>query len=120
MLALIRISIFAISLSTFSSAALAHASIVAASPADQSKGPSPSAVEINFNEIVNLAFSRLTLRGEDGALVLTGALTIVPGGKGLIVPIKAKLPEGLYSVEWTVLSSDGHKLKGKYNFTVIP
>ncbi|MBE7184145.1 MAG: copper homeostasis periplasmic binding protein CopC [Methylobacterium mesophilicum] len=117
---LIRSTVFALGLFALSDAASAHASIVSASPADRSRGPAPAAVEVNFNETVNLAFSRLALRGPDGAKVAIGAPALVPGGKGMLAPVEAKLAAGAYTVEWTVLSADGHKLNGKYSFTVTP
>lgn len=120
MLTLIRFVVFAVGLSAMSAPALAHANIVSASPADKSRGPSPATVEMNFNEAVNLAFSRIKLLGPDGKQVATGETVLVPGGKGMIAPVETKLPEGVYTVDWSVLSSDGHKLTGKYSFTVVP
>ncbi|MBL8577294.1 MAG: copper homeostasis periplasmic binding protein CopC [Mesorhizobium sp.] len=120
MLTLIRFFVFAVGLSAMSAPALAHANIVSATPADKSRGPSPATVEMNFNEAVNLAFSRMKILGPDGKQVATGETVLVPGGKGMIAPVETKLPEGVYTVDWSVLSSDGHKLTGKYSFTVVP
>jgi methionine-rich copper-binding protein CopC len=37
-----------------------------------------------------------------------------------MVPVTDELVAGTYTVEWHVLSTDGHKSRGTYGFTVKP
>ncbi|EJZ4379637.1 CopC domain-containing protein YobA, partial [Salmonella enterica] len=36
----------------------------------------------------------------------------------LIIPLEQPLKSGAYTVDWHVVSVDGHKTKGKYTFSV--
>lgn len=98
----------------------AHSNIVSAVPADGSAGPAPAAIEMTFNEEVNLVFSNLTLVGPDGSDVALGALSAIAEGKGMAAPVETTLSPGSYKVVWTLLSPDGHKLEGSYDFAVAP
>jgi methionine-rich copper-binding protein CopC len=40
--------------------------------------------------------------------------------KQLIVPVKAALAPGRYTVEWHAVSEDTHRVKGSYSFEVKP
>jgi methionine-rich copper-binding protein CopC len=42
------------------------------------------------------------------------------GNKMMMAPIPTSLKPGSYTVNWHVLSSDGHKSSGSYGFTVKP
>lgn len=117
----LRSSIFALASSLFlSGVAFAHSNIVSATPADGSEGASPAAIEMIFNEEVNLVFSALTLVGPDGAEIALGELGAVADGRGMAAPVETTLPSGAYTVNWTLLSPDGHKLEGSYGFAVTP
>lgn len=100
--------------------ASAHSNIVSAVPADGAEGAAPSAIEVTFNEKVNLVFSSLTLVGPDGAEIALGQLTPISDGNGMVAPVITELSSGTYTVNWTLLSPDGHKLEGSYDFTVAP
>lgn len=115
-----HIACFILAAFGFSAPALAHSTVVKASPAEQSQGAAPAAIEMTFNEPVNLTFSGLTLIGPDGAEMGLGEIAPVADGKGMAAPVEGELAAGTYTVEWTLLSPDGHKLEGSYNFTVTP
>ena len=75
---------------------------------------------MTFNEAVNLSFSALNLSGPDGQDIPLGEVTSIADGKGMAASVDAELSPGAYTVNWTLLSPDGHKLKGSYTFTVSP
>ena len=100
--------------------AAAHSNIVSSAPAQNAEVAAPAAIEMTFNEEVNLAFSSLALIGPDGAEVPLDQVTGVESGKGMNAAVTSELVPGSYTVKWTLLSPDGHKLEGSYNFTVTP
>ena len=102
--------------------ALAHAELKSSSPAaDATVAKSPDTIMITFSESIEQKFSGLILTGPDGKPVKTGASAVE--GKDhemLSVPVGDPLAAGKYTVSWHNLSSDGHKLKGSFTFTVKP
>ncbi|ODT75359.1 MAG: hypothetical protein ABS76_34280 [Pelagibacterium sp. SCN 64-44] len=102
------------------SPAVAHSNVVSAVPAEQTEVSAPPAIEMTFNETVNLGFSTLNLIGPDGQDIPLGEATSIADGKGMAASVDAELSPGTYTVNWTLLSPDGHKLEGSYSFTVSP
>ncbi len=101
--------------------ASAHAHLKTSLPADKSTVASaPSAVTMTFTESLNLKFSGIKLIGPEKAAVKTGDASLSDEDKGLTVPVAGPLAAGPYTVEWHVLSSDGHKTSGSFSFTVKP
>lgn len=100
--------------------ALAHAKLISSDPGPGSSGAAPAELTLTFNEVLNLSFSGVKLTDPDGATIETGEVALSDDNKGMVVPILGQLASGEHSVEWNVLSSDGHKLKGIYSFIVAP
>ncbi len=101
--------------------ASAHAHLASSVPADKATVQvSPTAVELHFSEELNLRFSGATIAGAGDKQVTTGDAKLSTDGKTLTVPVSGSLDAGGYVVEWHVLSTDGHKTKGSYSFTVKP
>jgi methionine-rich copper-binding protein CopC len=102
--------------------AFAHAQLVTAAPAEKSTvATSPTELDLKFSESVNLKFTRVKVKGPDEKDVRTGAATLGEGDDSkLIVPLPGALAAGPYTVEWSALSTDGHKSHGSYTFTVKP
>ncbi|MFK0331774.1 copper homeostasis periplasmic binding protein CopC [Rhizobium sp. NPDC090275] len=101
--------------------ASAHAHLTSSVPADKATVQvSPAAVELHFSEELNLRFSGATIAGAGDTQVPTGDTKLSDDGKTLTVPVSGSLDAGGYVVEWHVLSTDGHKTKGSYGFTVKP
>lgn len=73
-------------------------------------------IRVWFTEALEPAMSRLTLLGPDG-LPVAGAQPVALGSSalGLAVP---DLPGGRYTVQWKVLSKDGHVTEGTISFQV--
>lgn len=102
----------------FAGPAFAHAKLVSATPAVGSMAmPAPTELKLKFSEGLELKFSGVKVLGPNEAAVATGPATLDPKDNTLlIVPLKAALPDGKYTVDWHALSTDGHKTKGTYSF----
>lgn len=105
----------------FSGEAWAHAHLTVAAPADKSVvKASPAELDLTFSEALNIKFSGAKLVAADKSEVKTGEAMLMDGGKVLMIPVPAALAPGAYTVEWHVLSVDGHKTNGSVSFTVQP
>lgn len=102
------------------SAALAHAHLKHQYPAADAKvTAAPQALTLNFSEGVEVKFSGLTLTGPQQAPIPLGAAKLnEKDNTQLIVPVEQALEPGDYTVDWHVVSVDGHKTKGQYHFSV--
>ncbi len=100
--------------------AFAHAHLKNSAPGDKAAVASPSELDLTFTEEMNLKFSGLTVTGPDKGQVKLGEGMLEDGGKVLMVPVSDKLAPGSYTVDWHVLSTDGHKTEGNFTFTVKP
>ena len=101
--------------------AFAHAHLKTAQPAAGSTVTAgPSQLDLTFTEGVNLKFTGVKVTGTSKAAVKTGHASLKNGDVTLVVPISQTLHAGVYTVTWHALSTDGHKTKGTYKFTVKP
>jgi methionine-rich copper-binding protein CopC len=101
--------------------AMAHAHLKSAVPAaDGSVKSAPSELDLTFSEGLNVKFSGIKMTGPDKATVRTGEAMLTNDGTTLMVPVPDRLAPGKYTVEWHVLSTDGHKTNGSYSFTIAP
>ena len=100
--------------------AFAHAHLQQQIPAaDSTVSASPQSLTLTFSEGVELSFSGVTLNGPQNKPVATGKLARSDGNKAqLTLPLNEPLAAGEYTVEWHVVSVDGHKTKGQYHFSV--
>lgn len=103
-----------------SSAALAHAHLQSQSPASDTEiSPAPQAITLHFSEGVEPNFSGIQVTGPEKLTVKVGkAQRDAKDEKQLIIPVEENLQPGRYTVEWHVVSVDGHKTQGNYQFTV--
>jgi copper transport protein len=97
--------------------AWAHARLLRSEPPDGSVLAAPPAVvRFVFDDRVRLAPDVKAIRNGGGS-VLAGKPRVV-GGRTLVVPLRARLADGDYTVLWRVLSDDGHTLAGVVAFAV--
>lgn len=100
-------------------AALAHAKLEQAVPAPGSVvSPAPARLRLQFNEPLELPFSKVKLVDDRGATLGPGKLAIDPADPKTLVADVPPLRAGAYRVEWTTVTRDGHKVKGEYGFRV--
>ena len=109
-------------LSGASMPAYAHADLVKTVPAQEEAIAAPlEEIRLTFTEAPELAFSEVSIGGANLPEVELGELSLdTEDNKTLIVPIEGELSPGAYTVQWTVVSADGHKVEGQYVMNVAP
>ncbi len=97
----------------------AHAILVKSNPAqDASVTSAPEKVELWFNEGVGEEYAALAVIDAAGTRVDAKDAQRGTLDRALLSVTLPRLPEGLYTVRYRVLSADGHVVSGKFNFTV--
>ena len=98
---------------------LAHAHLKQQSPAADTQVAAPQVLTLNFSEGIEPGFSGVVVTDAQQQAIKTGAVKRNEKDKAqLIVPLEQTLSAGTYQVDWHVVSVDGHKTKGSYNFSV--
>jgi methionine-rich copper-binding protein CopC len=99
-------------------AVLAHAKLVIANPAPNSRVASPRIIRLVFDEEITKPFSSLKLTDTAGDAVAIKSVA-GQGDTDLQAVPAAALSPGLYTVWWiAVASDDGHRVSGSFSFTV--
>lgn len=100
--------------------AFAHSFLVDASPSakDHVAAP-PKAVKLRFGGGVEAAYSSISILDATGKVIVEGAKGQQEKPRELTLDAP-ELAAGNYIVKYRVLSSDGHIVEGKYEFTVDP
>jgi copper transport protein len=97
-------------------AAFAHATLVSVTPADRAVlAQAPARVVVQFNDDVRVAPGNAAVRNGGGS-ILDGKPSV--HGKTLVLPLRAQLGDGDYSVRWSAVSEDGHVVQGVLAFGV--
>lgn len=96
-------------------AAQAHAHLVKSTPAANAIVASPKALDLQFSERLEPKFSGVALMTAKGVAV---PVTAKVSGKTIHAVTAGALAPGGYMAMWHVVSADGHKMKGQYDFTV--
>lgn len=105
--------------------AFGHARLTRSVPAQNAElSVIPRAVCLWFSEPVEKAFSRFEVKDAEGNRVddeeaWKASENSRGTGAEVVLPLKPIGP-GTYTVQWDVLSVDTHKLKGEFQFTVLP
>lgn len=94
--------------------ASAHATLIGTAPAaDGVIDAPPEAVELRFDEPVEVVEDAVQVFGPDGERVDRGQVAAVDGGATLRAPVDEG-PQGTYTVAWRVTSEDSHTLSGSF------
>ena len=107
-------------------AAFAHAKLMKATPADKSTiTESPKTIDLWFDELLDAKFNSIEVYASSDVsnkkrtnLAEKDAKVDDKDKTHLSVALKAPLAPGDYTVEWRVLSRDGHSAPGKFVFKV--
>ena len=100
-------------------AAWAHAKLIAAEPkAEATVATAPATIRLQFNDVVELPFSKIKLVDTREATIEAAAIALDHTDPKTLVATVPTLPAGLYRVVWSTVTRDGHKVKGEYSFTV--
>jgi methionine-rich copper-binding protein CopC len=100
-------------------AALAHAHLVRATPAEGGAvKDAPAEVTLKFNERLEPAFSSAVIRDSAGNQVDKADAHVDKTDRTVVRVSLPPLDPGIYTVEWRVMSSDSHKVNGNFTFKV--
>ncbi|RQS76268.1 copper resistance protein CopC [Burkholderia sp. Bp8963] len=104
---------------TVSSAAFAHARPEKTDPAaNAALSAAPSAVTIDFTEMLEPAFSSIVVVDGAGKSVSDGKASVdAANRKRMTVPLSA-VGTSTYTVKWVAVATDGHRTQGAYRFSV--
>ncbi|MDQ3673077.1 MAG: copper resistance protein CopC/CopD [Gemmatimonadota bacterium] len=78
----------------------------------------PTELRLVFTEAVELAFTRVGLRGPNGAVQLRIPAFTGPDRRTIVSPIAVQLSAGQYTVTWQIAGADGHPVRGSFTFSV--
>jgi len=97
--------------------AVAHANLVGSDPAKNATVPAPKVITLHFSEALEMKVSGFKLTDLDGNPVAIKSVA-APDAKSLAAAPAAPLVPGLYTVSWTSMGDDAHKLTGTLSFSV--
>lgn len=96
--------------------AMAHSKLENAVPApDAAITVSPDRVELTFNTRIE-KLSNFKILNAAGEVMDTDKTSV--DGTTMSGTVQAALPNGIYTVKWTIIGADGHSVEGGYAFTV--
>ena len=100
--------------------AVAHSLLLASAPAaGATVSSAPASLVLRFNNRIEKPLSRVRLVDAAGVKrQLT--LSTDEGGADRLIATVPPLAPGTWRVEWQVLSTDGHVVAGRFEFTVAP
>jgi copper transport protein len=106
----------------FAARADAHAVLESSTPTAGdvvASGQTVSAVELRFNEPVEVSLGSVRVLAADGHRVDLGQV-YHPAGAGVrvAVGVRSRLAEGSYLVLWRVVSADSHPVAGSFTFSL--
>lgn len=112
----------ALAASLFAGGASAHTELKTANPAPNAVVKSaPTALRLDFSSAVLSRFTTVSVTGPNGKALHAGPVTVDAKNKGVVTaPLHGAGAPGAYKVDWAAASSDMHKMKGSYTFTVRP
>lgn len=99
------------------SAALAHDRLISSDPADGATlETAPEAITLTFSDESLDVSPQVRITGDDGTVLVDGAPTVE--GTTATMPLPDGLPAGHATVQWRVVSTDGHPIEGELGFDV--
>ncbi|HEX5279941.1 MAG TPA: copper homeostasis periplasmic binding protein CopC [Micropepsaceae bacterium] len=97
--------------------AFAHANLVSSDPAKDATTASPKQITLHFSEALEMKVSGLKLSDTDGKPVAIKPVA-APDAKSLAAVPAQPLAPGLYTITWTSMGDDAHKMSGTVSFSV--
>jgi copper resistance protein C len=99
--------------------AQAHARLLKSNPTKGATVASPAALRLSYSEDIVPAQSSVTVTGLGAKPAATGPIALDPKDKHVVtVPVTGKLAPGVYKVDWSMHSADGHTMTGTFAFKV--
>jgi copper resistance protein C len=98
--------------------AFAHAVLKQSVPArGMTVDASPPEMRLQFNEPLEASFMSVKLVGPAGDVATEKAVLDASDPSVVLMPLP-KLASGTYEAQWSAMGHDGHRMKGKFSFTV--
>ncbi len=98
---------------------MAHATLVKSDPPRRaSLSESPKSVQLWFNEEIEQNYASIIIRDSDNNLIKHDKPDSVPDDLTSVVLEIPEIGPGRYTVEYSVLSVDGHVVESSYGFSV--
>lgn len=103
-------------------AAWAHQYLVSSEPGDRAElDRTPRQLRLVFSEPADLTSTLVELVGPDGAPLRLSGLRAAPDSPNVVLAgIEAPMTVGVYTVAWRSVGADGHPVRGRFSFTVLP
>jgi len=99
--------------------ASSHAYLVRSTPAARAVVTrAPERVQLWFNERLEPAYSRVSVWNREGQRVDAGDVEVAAAEPTRLSVAVPPLPAGAYTVQYRVLSVDGHVVESRFGFTV--
>src|SRR5262249_32835738 len=99
--------------------------LVRSSPASRAQVGPPERIELWFSELLENGFNSVDvvrtaeLTAQHRTNLTQGASTVDPNDPTHLVVSVPYLGSGSYTVEWRVLSRDGHSATGRFTFQIL-
>ena len=98
---------------------MAHASLAASEPAANAVlVRTPPVLRLRFSEVLEPAFSTVSLRNARGDLLELGKPALDAADAHVLSAPVPKLASGSYQVRWSAASHDGHRTRGMFSFEI--
>ena len=97
--------------------AFAHANLVSSDPGKNATIAAPKVITLHFSEALEMKVSGFKLTDIDGKPVSLKAVS-ASDAKSLAAEPTSPLAPGLYTISWTSMGDDAHKMTGTLSFTV--
>ena len=98
--------------------ALAHAHVVASTPAANAAITAPKKVSVTFSEKLVPAFSKLSISMAGMNMAVPVKTSISADGKTIVAVPQGPFTRGAYVINWAAASVDGHKTNGSIPFKI--
>ncbi|HEV8598668.1 MAG TPA: copper resistance CopC family protein [Gemmatimonadales bacterium] len=100
---------------------MVHNHLVKSAPANGERlAQAPKEVRLWFNERPEIPFTSVTLLRSDSTKIVTLKAVATDDSMAAAVPLLTPLPAGKYLVSWRTASSDGHAIRGMFEFSISP
>ena len=103
--------------------ALAHGKLRSSSPSANSRlSAVPTEVRLTFTEATELAFTRIELFGPGSQAVGLGPVAFADGDarRVVVAAVQGTFVDGTYTVAWQMVGADGHPVRGRFTFMIMP
>jgi copper resistance protein C len=116
---IVFITVAFFTLSFYGGPVFAHAKLVKSDPPNRATlGIAPKQIQLWFNEEIEGSFAAISLHDAEGKSVTDASPETVPDDLKTVVLPLPEIEPGRYTVNFRILSTDGHVVESDYSFTI--